>query len=174
MCYYDSRDNNRASTHSRFYCQQSYRIMINPYNQKIKSVNIIWTPFFVFISFFFNCTCSKIVSFCVIPSDKDLYLESGNDTFIIYNREGGRERKRQREKTVVSSSNTQQGKTQPLVNRHAPSKISYCTLKRERKRNKNTICTNKRHIFINRNLERSHVLFASQRVWLDNFFTPHS
>lgn len=38
------------------------------------------------------------MSFCVIPSDKDLYLESGNDTFIIYNREGGRERKRQIER----------------------------------------------------------------------------
>lgn len=43
----------RNSTHSRFYCQQSYRIMINPYNQKIKSVNIIWTCLFVFISIFF-------------------------------------------------------------------------------------------------------------------------
>ncbi len=51
---YYSRDNSRDSTHSRFYCQQSYRIMINPYNQKIKSVNIIWTCcFFVFIIFFF-------------------------------------------------------------------------------------------------------------------------
>lgn len=75
--------------------------MINPYNQKIKSVNIIWTCFFVFISFFLNYTCSKIVSFCVIPSDKDLYLESENDTFIIYNREGGRERKIERENSTL-------------------------------------------------------------------------
>lgn len=36
------------------------------------------------------------MSFCVIPSDKDLYLESGNDTFIIYNRDGGRETDRER------------------------------------------------------------------------------
>ena len=27
----------------------------------------------------------------MIPSVKHLYLESGNDTFIIYNREGGRD-----------------------------------------------------------------------------------
>lgn len=77
----------------------------------------------------------------MIPSDKDLYSESRNDTSRIYNREGGREggkeieidkREKEREETVVSSSNTQQGKTQPLVNRHAPFKISYCTLKGER------------------------------------------
>lgn len=49
-------------------------------------------PFFppVFLN-----TCPKIVSFCVISSDKDLYLESRNDTFIIYNREGRREGGRQ-------------------------------------------------------------------------------
>ena len=49
-------------------------------------------------------------------------------------REIERDREREREKTVVSSSNTQQGETQPLVNRHAPLKISYCTLKREKER----------------------------------------
>lgn len=59
------------STHSQFYCQQSYRIMINPYNLKIKSVNIIWTLFFLMIISIFYYICSKIVGFCVIPLDKD-------------------------------------------------------------------------------------------------------
>lgn len=50
---------------------------------------------FPFSPQFFLNTCPKIVSFCVISSDKDLYLESRNDTFIIYNREGRREGGRQ-------------------------------------------------------------------------------
>lgn len=138
--------------------------MINPYNQKIKSVNIIRT--FSFLFSFFPYTCSKIVISCVSLSDKDLYSESGNDTFIIhvYNRE----RERERENSSLKQQHAAGQKTQPLVNRHAPCKISYCTLKRQRKRNKNTSCTNKRHIFINRNLgeKKSHILTCVPAICL--------
>ena len=57
-----NEETTKKIAHSRFYCQQSYIIMINPYNQKIKFVNIIWTYsvvfviliFFIFIFFSFS------------------------------------------------------------------------------------------------------------------------